>query len=116
MITKEQKIINLVQDKLPIKIFPERFVLPKLRENFSPDIKLDTILEIHSMFDNGNEGGITCEILPLNTDRPSVKSVFLASLTHFRVKVGEPHFELLEKYRTDRIRKLKQQNSRPGFR
>jgi hypothetical protein len=116
MITKEQKIINMVQDKLPIKVFPERFLLPKLRESFSPDIKLDTILEVHRMLDMGIEGGILCEILPLNVDRATVTKAVLASLTHLRVKVGEPHFEILEKYRTDRIRKLKQQNERFGFR
>lgn len=117
MITKEQKIINMVKGDLPIKVMPNRQVLPKLRENFPKlDVTLETVFEIHSLMDNGNVGGITCEICPPNFDKATAKAVFLCSITHFRVMVGEKHFTLLKKYSEDRIRDLKKQNSFNPFR
>lgn len=117
MITKEQKIINTAADKLPIKALPERALLPNLKESFNDiDIKIDTVFEIYSMLDMGESGGVVCEIVPLNYDRAKAKAAFLCSITHIRIKVGEPHFELLNDYRTKRIKKLAQQNTRPGWR
>lgn len=111
MITKEKKIINEVAGELPIKVFPQPPILAKLRETF-PDaaIKIDSILEIHSMVDLGDEGGIGCEILPLNYDRNKAKAAVLASITQFRIKVGEPHFEELQNYITKRVKKLQKLN------
>jgi hypothetical protein len=116
MITKEKKIINEVAEKLPIKVFPQPPILPKLREIF-PDaaIKIDSIFEIHKMHDMGDEGGIGCEILPLNYDSKKAKSVFLSSITQFRIKVGEPNFELLQEYITKRVKKLQKQNRGLSF-
>ena len=112
MFPKEQKLIDLLKDKLPIKVFPERALLPKLRETFSGiEIKLDTILEVHSMINLGDMGGIGCEIVPLNYDRAKAKSAMICSITQLRIKVGEPHFMELEEYRTKRIKKLAKQNS-----
>ena len=117
MITKEQKIINLVQSDLPIKALPDRPILAKLRENPSyKDITLDTIFEIHRMYDGGNDGGIMCEIGQLNVDKETAETVLMCSLTHIRIKAGEKHFTVLEKYRQDRIRDLKRQNSFNPFR
>ncbi len=116
MITKEQKIINLVQNDLPIKVLPDRPILAKMREVYpNSNITLDTVFEIHSMLDHGNEGGIVCEVCPLGLDRKTVETALLCSLTHIRIKVGEKHFTVLEKYRQDRIRDLKRQNSFPPF-
>lgn len=116
MITKEQKIINAVADKLPIKVFPQPPILPKLRETF-PDavIKIDSILEIHSMLDGGDEAGIACEIRPLNYDSAKAQTVILSSITQFRIKVGEPHFEVLQDYITKRVKKLQKQNRGLSF-
>ena len=117
MLTKEQKIINIVQDDLPIKVLPNRQVLPKLREIFTEhEINLDTVFEMLCLIDNGIAGGITAEICPLDFDRSTAKSAFLSSITHFRIKVGEKHFTLLEKYRQDRIRDLKRQDAFNPFR
>ena len=116
MITKEQKIINAVADKLPIKVFPQPPLLPKLRNAF-PDaaIKIDSILEIHKMFDGGDEAGIACEVRPLNYDLSKVQTVILSSITQFRIKVGEPHFEVLQDYITKRVKKLQKQNRGLSF-
>jgi hypothetical protein len=114
MLTKEKKIIDAVADKLPIKALAERALLPKLKETY-PDIvvNLDTVLEIHSMVDLGDAGGIGCEICPLNYDRAKAKAAVVCSLTHLRIKVGEPNFDLLTDYKTKRIKKLALQNAMP---
>jgi hypothetical protein len=111
MITKEQKIINALEGQFPIKVYPEREVLAKLRETFEGfEIKTNTLLEIHKMMDLREEGGIGCDIRPIGLDGKDAKTAFLCSITHFRIKIGEPHYEELEKYRAKRIRKLAAQN------
>lgn len=111
MITKEQKIINALEGQFPIKVYPEIAILVKLRETFEAfEIKPNTILEIHRMIDLGNEGGIGCDIRPIGLEGKDVKTAFLCSITHFRVKTGEPFYEELEKYRIKRIKKLALQN------
>ena len=113
---KEQIIINKVKSDLPIKVYPEKEILDKLREHFENNaIIKSTILEIHSMFYMGDEGGITCEIRTPNMNTEAAKAVFLCSITHFRIKKGEPHFAILEKYRTKRIRRLSRQQNRNRF-
>lgn len=111
MIRKEQILIKKVEPVLPIIVFPERAILAKLRENFEgASIDLKTELEIHALHDLGEEGGLTCEIRPKGLDAEEVKTVFLCSITHFKVKRGEPFYQDLEKYRLKRIRRLAQQN------
>ncbi len=113
MISREQSIINKVESSLPISIFPERDILPKLREHFEDDsINLNTPFEIHKLFDMREGGGITCEIKTKGSTDEDTATVFLCSITHFRVKRGEPFFSELEKYRIKRIRRLSRQNRR----
>ena len=117
MITKEQKIINSVKSDLPIKALPDRPILAKMKELYpNSNITLETVLEIYSMLDHGNEGGIVCGVCPLSLDRKTVETALLCSITHIRIKAGEKHFTVLEKYRQDRIRDLKRQNSFNPFR
>ena len=111
MVTREQIIIQKTESSLPISVFPERTILPKLRENFKDDsINLKTEFEIHKMYDMKEEGGITCEIIPKGLKSDDLELVFLCSITHFKVKRGEPFFQELEKYRIKRIRRLARQN------
>ena len=111
MITRAQILINKVKAELPIIVYPERGELAKLRENFKDDtINLKTELEIHSMVNLGTEGGICCEIRTKGLDPTTLEVVYLSSITHFRMKRGQPYYQELEKYRTKRIRKLKRQN------
>jgi len=113
MLTREQIIINRVESTLPILVFPERDILPKLRENFEDNsIGLKTELEIHNMVDAREEGGLICEIRPKGMTSEEAKAVFLCSITHFKIKRGEPYYKELEKYRIKRIRRLARQNRR----
>ena len=110
MITREQVLINKVKDFIPILVYPEKEILPKLRETFNDkSINLKTELEIHAMFDAREEGGITCEIRVKGLEEEKAPAVFLCSITHFKVKRGEPFYLELEKYRLKRIRRLTRQ-------
>ncbi len=116
MITREQRLIDKVRPALPIIVYPEREILGKLRENFNDDsISLKTPLEIHSMVDLGVTGGIGCEIRTRGLDTEKAKAVFLSSITHFKIKRGQPCYQELEKYRMKRIRKLSRQNRNRFF-
>ena len=109
-------LINKVTPDLPITVYPEREILGKIRENFSDEsINKKTELEIHSMVFTGDMGGITCEIRTPNLEVEKSETVFLCSITHLRIKRGEPHYQELEKYRIKRIRKLQRQNRNPFF-
>lgn len=111
MLTREQIIIQKAESKLPIVVFPEREILPKLRENFEHEaINLRSEFEIHKMYDMRKEGGITCELRPKGVKSEDVKSVFICSITHFKVKRGEPLYKEIEKYRIKRIRRISRQN------
>lgn len=109
--TREQIIIQKLEPNLPIIVFPEREVLSMLRENFEDEeINLKTEFEVHKLYDMREEGGITCELRPKGMKSEEAKVDFLCSITHFKVKRGEPHFKEIEKYRMKRIRRLSRQN------
>lgn len=109
--TKEQRLINKAASQLPISVFPEKGILAQLRKNFEDiEISLSTEFEIHSMHDMGKTGGITCELVPKGMKEEEMKAAFLCSITHLRVKRGEPLYKELEKYRIKRIRNLNRQN------
>jgi len=111
MLTREQIIIKKIEHDLPILILPEREILPKLRETFEDDsINLKTEFEVYKMYDMREEGGLTCEVRPKGMRSEETKSNFLCSITHFKIKRGEPLFKELEKYRKKRIRILIRQN------
>ncbi len=115
-IRKEQVLIDKAKSELPISIYPEREILAKLREHFEdPTITKATLFEIHKMMYMGDEGGITCEIRTHGMNTAETEAVFLCSITHFRIRRGEPYYSELEKYRLKRIRRLARQNRRRPF-
>lgn len=116
MITREQIIINKVTPTLPITVFPGKEILSKLREILNDEsIDLRTELEIHAIYDGKEEGGVTCEIRKKGINGEESESVFLCSVTHLKLKRGEPNYEILEKYRIKRIRMLKKQHKNRFF-
>lgn len=113
MLTREQIIIQKAEESLPITVFPERSILPLLKENFQDDsFTLSTEFEIHQFHDMKDKGGITCEIRPKGMEEDESCIVFLCSITHFKVKKGEPFQKELENYRIKRIRRLGRENRR----
>jgi len=114
--TKERLIINKIMPDLPILAYPEREVLPKMRDHFMDTIiTLKTELEIHEMLDMGDAGGIVCEIKIPGAASSMEESTFLVSITHLKIKRGEPHYLELEEYRQKRIRKLMRQDRKNRF-
>ena len=114
--TREQILIKRVSPDLPIIVYPEKAILPMLKENFQDEsINLKTEMEIHQLFDAREEGGITCELRRKGHQDENLDQAFLCSITHFRLKRGEPHYPELEKYRIKRIRWLQRQNKNRFF-
>lgn len=114
--SKEQKLIDLVEPDLPITVYPEREILPKLKEVFKDEsITLKSEFEFHSLTFYGEAGGITAEVRSPNVSAEEQENVFLCSITHFRIKRGEPHYKELEKYRLKRVRKLLRASKRNRF-
>jgi len=113
MKTKEQILIDLVTPDLPIMAYAQRQLLPRIKATFPNEkITLETKLEIHSMVDLGVEGGIGCELRIKGMDPAEAKAAMLVSITHLKIKKGEPHYQELQKYCVKRIRKLKRQDRR----
>lgn len=113
MKTKEQILIDLVKPDLPIIVYAERQLLPRIKATFPDEkITLETELEVHSMVDVGNEGGVGCELRIKGMDPKEAKAAMLVSVTHVKIKKGESHYQELQKYRVKRIRKLKRQDRR----
>ncbi|MEK7255840.1 MAG: hypothetical protein AAB316_13910 [Bacteroidota bacterium] len=111
LILNEQQLIALVKPDLPIKASPEREVLPILREKLpGEEITLATVFEIHSFVNMADQGGVACEIVPVGMDRKKMKVALVCSITHLRIKKGEPHYAEIVKYQVKRVKKLARQN------
>jgi hypothetical protein len=67
------------------------------------------------MFYLGDEGGLCCEIILLGFITSKDVAAFICSITHLRIKVGEPFFTELESYRSKRIKRLEKQNRTSGY-
>lgn len=119
MKTKEQIIIDKVSPDLPITVFPNQKLEKKLREHFEDEtINYDSELEVHSLQDMGEMGGIVGEIRTPGMDTKKSKGPFLCSITHFKIKKGEPHYTELMNYiakRTGKLRKEGLKTRRRGF-
>ncbi len=59
------------------------------------------------MYDLREQGGITCELRPKGMKSES--NIF-CSITHVKIKRGEPFFKEIERYRMKRIRRISRQN------
>ena len=107
----EQQLINLMQPDLPIKVFPERELLATLRGKYSGiDIGTSTEFEIRKVLHLGEMGGVGCELVPTGYDIKKAEAVVLCSITHLRIKKGQPHYAEMTRYQVKRIKKLKRQN------
>ncbi|MEM1324298.1 MAG: hypothetical protein AAGI23_00010 [Bacteroidota bacterium] len=113
MPSRQEILIEKVKPDLPIIVYPERQILPKLKENFQDDsITLETEMVVDDLLDMKNEGGIVCSLRPSHIPAEKSRVAFLCSLTHFKVKKGEPHYKELETYRLKRSKRLARQNRR----
>ena len=65
---------------------------------------MDEALEITSVLDSGEMGGILCAI-----ESKDKKEVFMISLTHLRIGADHPLKAKIEAYQKARVRKLSRQ-------
>ncbi len=111
LILSAKQLIDLIKADLPIKAFPNKELLPAFLGKY-PGISISTSteIEIRSLFDNGETGGVTCEILPIGFDSKKAEQVLLCSITYLNIKKGEPHYAEITKYQIKRVKKLMRQN------
>ena len=67
-------------------------------------VRADEALQVTSVFDSGDMGGILCAIASRDQ-----KAVFLISLTHLRIRKDHPLRERIAAYQKARVRSLSRQ-------
>ena len=97
------ELIEEMGSCLPIPAYPSKELLRILRKQ-RKDIDINTELEINAVFDSGDVGGIVCTIIKENGQ------VFIASLTHLRIKPCHPLSDKILAYQKQRIKRI----SKPG--
>lgn len=108
MMSKEEQLIDLIEDSLPIKATPIREILPRMKETWpEKKITLNSIFEIHHLHNMLDHGGVSCGITPEGETTEGQEIAFICSITHLKIVKGEPHALEIKKYQTKRIRKLR---------
>jgi hypothetical protein len=99
--TETKALIQKMQFSLPISARPSKDLVKLLRKR---GVYLDRgrNVQIHGVFNAGDEGGIACDITPLGGE----KTPILCSLTHLVIDPGHALAEEIRRYQTDRARKL----------
>jgi hypothetical protein len=64
------------------------------------DVRADEELQVTSVYDSGESGGIICAI-----ESQDKKEVFVISLTYLRIRPDHPLREPIQAYQKDRVRK-----------
>src|SRR5262249_37507934 len=97
---KAQELIKEIEAHLPLPVYPAPELAQSLRQN-GKDVRMDEALQVTSVMDSGEMGGIMCAI-----ESKDDKAVFMISLTHLRVTPGHPLKARIEAYQKARVRKL----------
>lgn len=92
-------LIEEIETHLPVPAYPSKGLCKILRKQ---GLKLDpqTELKITNVFDSGDAGGIVCTILE------EKGKVFVASLTHLKIKPDHPLSKKVLAYQKERIKSL----------
>jgi len=103
---KPPKTADLIKEieahlPLPVHVTPE--VSRSLREQ-DKDVSAEEELQVSSVFDSGEMGGIVCAI-----EIKDEKEVLAISLTHLRIGADHPLRAKIEAYQKARVRKLMRQ-------
>jgi uncharacterized protein YchJ len=94
-------LINEIEKALPIYAYPTNNLLKSIDKKYK--LKLNSMLEITSVMDGGNEGGIMCGI---QVD----KQVVLTSITHLNFKDEHVLKDKINTYKRERINLLKSED------
>lgn len=90
-----------MREHLPIPALPSKQLVRTLREQ-GVKIKLDRVLFIQGVHYLGDEGGISCDVIPA----ASAKEVLVISLTHLRIPADHALAAAVEAYQRLRVRRI----------
>ena len=97
---KTQELINEIESHLPLPVYPTPELAQSLKQK-GLAARIDEALQVTSVHDSGDIGGIMCAVESKNK-----KDVFMISLTHLRIEPGHPLKSRIEAYQKARVRKL----------
>ncbi|MGH9769777.1 MAG: hypothetical protein ACREAB_20325 [Blastocatellia bacterium] len=100
---KAQELIKEIEAHLPLPVYPTPEIAHSLQQK-GKDVRVDEALEVTSVLDSGEMGGILCAI-----ESKDKEEVFMISLTHLRISAGHPLKARIEAYQRARVRKLSRQ-------
>jgi hypothetical protein len=98
-----QQLIKEIEAHLPLPVHVTPEVSRSLREQ-GKDVSADEELQVSSVYDSGEMGGIVCAI-----EIEDQKEVLAISLTHLRIGADHPLRAKIMAYQKARVRKLMQQ-------
>jgi hypothetical protein len=100
------ELIKEIEAHLPLHVYPTPETAQSLQQK-DKDVRADEVLQVTSVLDSGEMGGILCAI-----ESKDKENVFMISLTHLRIGADHPLKTRIEAYQRDRVRKLARQRWR----
>jgi hypothetical protein len=100
---KAQELIKEIQAHLPLPVYPTPELAQTLRQK-GATMRMDEALQVTSVMDSGEMGGIMCAI-----ESKDKKEVLMVSLTHLRIESGHSLKARIEAYQKARVCKLSRQ-------
>ncbi len=97
------QLIKELEPHLPLPVYLTPELSRSLREKIE-DLPPGEEVQVTSLLDSGETGGILCALGDANSER-----VALVSLTHLRIRPDHPMRLRVEAYQRERVRKLARQ-------
>ncbi|MBA3571746.1 MAG: hypothetical protein H0W34_07200 [Pyrinomonadaceae bacterium] len=98
-----KQLIKDIEAHLPLPVYTTTEVSRSLRQQ-GKEVRADEELQVTSVVDSGEMGGILCGI-----ESQDKKEVFLISLTHLRIRSDHRLKARIEAYQKARVRSLARQ-------
>ncbi len=104
-----RELIEKIEEHLPISVEIHRNQARMLHSQGVP-LPPHRLVQIYSVLNGGDEGGILCSISPKDS-----KKVTLVSLTHLKVNSRHPLFKEIRAYQKKRKKELKKRGRVSGY-
>ncbi|MBC8449020.1 MAG: hypothetical protein H8D78_14840 [Chloroflexi bacterium] len=101
--TKVKELMRKMEAQLPISVRPTSACLRTMRKQ-GIQVARDQELHIQRVFYLGDEGGISCDVTPLEHTQARVHVV--VSITHLQVDPSHPLAQEIGAYQRERTRKI----------
>ncbi len=102
---RTEELLEEMERHLPIPVYASPELCKELQK-LGKNIDTGTELKITRVFDSGEMGGIICSIIEES------REVFIASLTHLKVKPDHPLSGKIREYQRERIRRITRASGR----